>query len=159
MNDNGFRQGNLEYTVRSGVSPTDLAELVSGVWSDGYVAFANGERRLAALEGARLDSRFLSERVQGLGDVEGYVTELNLWRSCGSILEEIAVEREENSYLVQSFRLVTEAGAEGNCWYREASTSVGSHHKDGRRIFSGDLQTVEVVWPEKRLNIYITRGA
>lgn len=160
MSDKAFREGTINYTVESGVFPAALADVIKGNWCDGFVAFANSEKRLAELQGASFDERFLAERVQGLDNAEGYVTEVNFWRSDGQYLVEVAAEREENSYCVQTWKLDTApVPGSGNCWHREAATRAGSHHKDGRRIFSGELKTVEVVWPEKRLNFFITRGA
>lgn len=158
MRDNGFKKGKLTYNAASGITPAQVAELVAGSWKGGYVAFANGEKRLDELGDIQLNAPFLTDRVTGCAGVEGYVTELNVWRSDGRVLEEIAVEREDNSYYVQTFHLDMCAQSEENCLYREAATKAGSHHKDGRRIYSGELKTVEVVWPEKRLNIFITRG-
>lgn len=162
MSDNGFYQGFLEYSLASGVTPAKVAEHLAGEWSDGFVAFANAEKRLGDLSGIKLDTDFLSDRINGrlAAGVEGYVTELNLWRSNGSYLEEIAIEREENTYFVQQIRLDMTPPERSNCYYREARTVTGSHHSRGKsHTFSGELKTVEVVWPEHRLNIYVTRRA
>ena len=158
MNDCGFKEGKLDYTIATGVTPARLAELATGKW-DGFIAFANVEKRLDQLSGITLDEQFLAERVGGLDSVEGYVTELNLWRQNGGLLEELAAEREEDTYALQLWLLDTSpASGTGNCWHRESATKAGSHHKDGNRLYSGDLASVEVVWPEKRLNFFITRG-
>ncbi len=162
MSDNEFSKGNISYTVTCGVSPEALADLLSGVWKGGYVAFANGERRLDQLGGSAIDAALLSRRVQELpdrlkepGNTEGYVTEIDLWRQEGAVLEEIAVERKENSFTVQHWRLNTTPADAGNCLYREANTLAGSYRS---RLYNGRLATVEVVWPDQRLNFFITRG-
>ena len=159
MSVNEFLEGTLVYTAAGGITPADLAHKLAGAWQDGYVAFAASEKRLAELKGIAPDVSFLSGRVQNLDGAEGYVTELNLWRRDGAILEEIAAEREENTFHVQTWRLDTApATGSGNCWHRPAATRSGSHHKAGRRLFSGELAGVEVVMPQQRLNFYITRG-
>jgi len=162
MSDNKFKKGNLSYKINPGVTPQALADLVSGDWRGGYVAFANGERRLDQLSGSNMDSELLSRRVQDLpgrlkepGNTGGYVTEIDLWRQDGDVLEEIAAEREEDTYTVQHWRLDTAPAGEINCRYREADTIAGSYRG---RLYSGCLTTVEVVWPEQRLNFFITRG-
>ena len=159
MSDKGFKEGSIDYKVSSGVTPVALADIVKGSWEDGFVAFANSEKRLAELHGAGFDEPFFTGRVQGLDNAEGYVTEVNVWRGEGQRLVEVAAEREENTFFVQTWTLDTApAPGTGNCWYREAATRTGSHHKDGRRTFSGELKTIEVVWPEKRLTFFISRG-
>lgn len=161
MCDNGFKEGNIDYKVASGVTPAALADTVKGSWEDGFVAFANGEKRLGDISEIPLDAVFFAQKINGRLDqkIEGYVAELNLWRKEESLMLEISAEREENTFFVQSWKLDTApAPGTGNCWYREAATRTGSHHKDGRRIFSDELKTIEVVWPEKRLNFFITRG-
>jgi len=161
MSDKGFNKGNLSYTVTRGVTPEALAGMLAGAWRGGYVAFANGERRLDQLAGA-IDTAFLSRRVQDLpgrlkdpGNTGGYVTEIDLWRQEGALLEEIAAEREEDSFIVQHWRLDTAPADAGNCLHRAADTQAGAYRG---RLYSGRLATVEVVWPERRLNFFITRG-
>lgn len=157
MSVNGFKEGKLTYTVRSGVTAEALAPMVSGKLGNGFIAFATSEHLFAALNGKSLDARFLGERVQGLAGAEGYVSEVNLWRKDGAVLEEIAAEREENTFYVQEWRLeMAPIAGSGDCWYRAAATSSGSHHKGGKRLFSGELKSIEVIQPDKRLNFYLT---
>lgn len=157
MSDNGFKKGQLAYTAAS-MTPGELAARINGSWKDGYVAFATTEKRFNQLP-VTMDESFFRERVQGIADAEGYVSEVNLWRNDISTVEEIAAEREENSFFVQHWLLKTDpaAGAE-NCWYGEADTKTGSHHNNDKQLFSGALKSVEVVWPEMRLNFYLTTG-
>ncbi len=157
MCDNGFKKGQLTYTAAS-MTPGELAAKLNGSWKDGYVAFATTEKRLSQLP-VTMDESFLRERVQGIEDAEGYVSEVNLWRNDTSTIEEIAAEREENIFYVQywSLKKGPESGKE-NCWYCEADTKAGSHHNNDKRLFSGTLKSVEVVWQEKRLNFYLTTG-
>lgn len=160
MNINGFSKGELKCDIRKAVSAEELSKMLAGEWRDGYVAFANGEKRIAELAGIPLDATFLTQRINGrISGIEGYVTELNLWRINGQVVEEIAAEREENSFYLQHFTLETKPETGGNCWHRDADTRPGSHHKGGRHLFRDKLSSVEVVWPEKRMNIFITRGA
>lgn len=156
-----FCSGYITCVVKTNVAPAQLASMLAKNWQDGYVAFANGEKRLSDLSQIPLASAFLTERINGkLDGIEGYVTEINLWRCHGSVIEEIAVEREENTYLVQHFCLDTAPELEGNCQYRHAVTRAGAHHsRTGSQLFSGPLESVEVIWPENRLNIFLTKGA
>ena len=156
MNDNGFNKGLLAYTVAT-LTAEELAAETDGSWQDGYVAFATSEKRLNQLP-SKMEAVFFSERIQGIADAEGYVTEVNLWRKNGSTIEEIAAEREENRFYVQHWLLDTELAetADNNCWHRVADTQAGSHHNKGKRIFSDSLKSIEVVWPEKRLNFFLT---
>jgi hypothetical protein len=155
MSDSGFTKGQLIYTVAS-ITPAELAAKTDGIWKDGYVAFANSEKRLSQLPNS-MDADFFSQRVQAVPGAEGYVTEINLWRKNGSVIEEIAVERDENRFYLQHWLLETSPkNGTGNCWYKAAKTEAGSHHNKGRRLFNGSLKSIEVVWPEKRLNFYLT---
>ena len=159
MRPDDFEEGKIKYSVKSGVTPADLAaELSVAKWADGFIAFANNEKRLGEVQ-QELSEKLLSDRINGwIEGAEGYVTEVNVWRSNGSIHEEVAAEREENTFYVQRWKLETDpANGSGDiCWYREANTQAGSHHKDDKRLFSDALKTIEVVWPEKRLNFFIT---
>ena len=163
MSDKGFKEGSIDYRVASGVTPAALADTVQGRWEDGFVAFANGEKRLGDISEIPLDAVFFAQKINDRLDqeIEGYVAELNLWRKEESLMLEISAEREENTFYVQSWELDTAPvpPGTGNCWYREADTRAGSQHKDGRRTFTGELKTIEVVWPEKRLNFFISRRA
>jgi len=158
MSDNEFKKGHLAYTAAS-MTPGELAAIINGSWKDGYVAFATTEKRLSQLP-VTMDESFFRERVQGIEDAEGYVSEVNLWRNDATTIEEIAVEREENSFYVQHWLLKTDpvSGTE-NCWHCEADTKTGSHHNNDKRLFNGSLKSIEVVWPVKRLNFYLTTGA
>lgn len=159
MKNNGFKEGKLTYTTAAEMTPEDLSTLLAGGWADGFVAFAASEKRLNDLEDVAFDPRFLSERAQGISGAEGYVTEINLWRKNAKVHEEVAAERQENTWYVQHWILSTDTVGDGaTCWYRDAQTRTGSHHMGGKRLFSDRLATIEVVWPEKRLNFYITRG-
>jgi len=157
MSDNEFKKGLLVYKATS-MSPGELAAIINGSWKDGYVAFATTEKRLNQLSIA-MDEVFFRERIQGVTGAEGYVTEVNVWRTDKSIIEEIAAEREENSFYVQHWLLETDptSGTE-NCWHSEADTKAGAHHNNDKRLFNGSLKSMEVVWPEKRLNFYLTTG-
>lgn len=156
MSNNEFKPGRLAYRVHAGISCEQLAASLGGQWDDGYLAFAQTERRWEKMPARRMDAEFLASRVTDLAGVEGYVTEINLWRKQGERHEEIAAERIENTWHVQHWTLDTnpETGAK-NCWHRPASTRAGSHHRKERQIFSGSLPTIEVVWPQHRLNFYL----
>jgi len=161
MRDNIFKQGEITYTSDRNISPAEVAAMVAKSWKDGYIAFANGEKRLNDFDHIDLNEKFFRQRIQEIiqfNRLGGYVTELDLWRSSGSIFEEIAIEREENSYHVQHIVLDTEDKSSSNCWYRDSHTKAGSHHNSNRQIFTGMLNTIEVVWPEKRINIFVTVG-
>jgi len=160
MINNGFKKGLLTSKVKVNVAPAEIVALACEKWKNGYIAFANGEKRLDCFDQVEFDQHFFSDRIQDIApefELEGYVTELNLWRNVGNTIEEIAIEREENNYFIQHFHLDMTA-PDSNCWYRDSDTIAGSHHNGARQIFSGKLSSVEVVWPEKRLNIFITVG-
>jgi hypothetical protein len=159
MTNDGFKRGIIEYTLRCGVMPAVLAGELPG-WQDGYVAFANAEKRLGDIQGLAVDEDFLSNRINGRlsGGIEGYVTELDFWRKGSDTLEEIAAEREETTYRVQRWTLRMFPGeGEGNCWHRPAATMPGPRIRTGP-LFAEGLASQEVVWPEKRLNFFISRG-
>lgn len=154
MYDNGFRNGNINYAAET-VDPAELAQQIEAAkWADGFIAFAASENRLKDVN-QPLTAEFLETRIN---QELGYVTEINLWRREGNILHEIAAERVNDRFFVQTWLLDSAPIEKGNCWHKDAETRAGSHHKDGNRLFSGILNTVEVVWPEKRLNFFITRG-
>jgi hypothetical protein len=158
MKDNGFAAGHITYSIET-IDPAKLAtDLAAASWIDGYVTFSASEKRLkdAALA---LAATQLGGRVSGIPDAVGYVMEINLWRREGSLLFEISAERQNDRFFVQTWQLDTApASGKANCWHREAETRSGSYHQKNKYLFSGVLKSQEVVWPEYRLNFYITSG-
>jgi hypothetical protein len=153
MNDNGFKDGTIRYAPAA-MTPAELAAAVgNGVWQGGYVAFSRGEKRLAELDSGSITEEFLRGRVASIPGAEGYVAEVNLWCAHGDTIEEISAEREENTFFVQQWALDTKPqDGTGNCWHRKAATVASS------LLYTGKLASVEVVWPQYRLNFFITTG-
>ncbi len=151
----GFEKGFIEYKVSR--EPAIDQDLTCQDWDDGYLAFSKGEKRLENIDLAKLND-FQNQKVQGIGSVEGYLMEIDLWRSRNGIYEEIAIERDDTGFYCQKWELDTE-NKEFNCYYRRVKTLVRKAIGNAKEIFKNDeLQSIEVVYPEKRLHFFITAG-
>jgi len=151
-----FKAGKLACQVGT-CDSEQLWQRLKGTWDNGYLAFSNREILYADLPAGRLSAALLRDRVTDLEGIEGYLMEIDLWRNCDGRLEELVAERADCGWQVQQWTLRTDvAEDEGNCWYRPAATRPGGHHH-GRELFE-QLSTIEVVWPERRLNIFLGRG-
>lgn len=134
---------------------SDLIEkyLKSITWDDGFIAFSSEEKRLKDFD--KDWDTWLKNKKNGKN---GYLMEAGLWRKDDSTVEELAIEREGENFLVQHWRLDTSNSDNDNagmkCYFREAKTFTRGNIK----IFKGLLPSLEIVVPETRLRFYITRG-
>jgi len=128
-------------------------------WDDGYLAFSNVEIRIDD-EIKRLDVCHIAnsrinefENLTALGG-EGYLMELDVWRKEGDTIEEMTLERMDNGWFYQRWKLKTEGFDKPNCFYNSCKVTI---RNPNRKIFHrDDIGAVEVIVPDKRLNFYIT---
>ncbi len=155
---NGFMEGAISYTMETMSADTLASELATAAWkdADGYIALSNTELRLGRAKGqGLLQGEKLAERID---PARGYVMEVNVWTKAGTSLCELSAEREDDKFIVQKWLLNTAvAPGAGNCWHKKADILSGSHHR-GDKVLFGKLESIEVVWPEHRLNFFITTG-
>jgi hypothetical protein len=159
MNDAPFLEGWLVYGAEA-VSAPDLERLMAEAWRDGYFAFSRGQLRLADARPHAIND-WLTDRVVGLEGVEGYLMELDLWRTTPSgVMEEVVWEREDHGFWVQRFALTSHPLIQGNanCWYRPATTLPLANSLFVQSRGEAPLASVEVILKEKRLHFFITTG-
>ena len=147
-----FKQGFIKFSANK-TDKTEILNLLEDFedFKDGFIAFSNIEKR--AHEINKDFNELLNGRITGLPNVEGYLTEMDLWKNTESEYFEIYIERVENGFYYNYFHLISEKSKEGyeNCLYREMKIyPVKSLFKPG------DLSGIEVIIPEKRINIFIT---
>jgi len=153
VNQNAFSDGFIEY--HTSLKPLSDARslLQSGDWKDGYAAFSNAEIALDKISAAQI-SDAMEGRVQGIQGVEGYLVETDLWWHTNEYFEEISIEREDNGFYCQHWKL-HQKPENANCYYR----SVETLPRNNSTVFKDTpLQSVEVIWPERRLHFFITIG-
>jgi len=153
-----FGDGWLDYKVNTLKILKELKTAMwpESEWEDGYVAFSRGECRWCDIPEDRRAGLW-NERVSGIRGVEGYLMELNLWRSEAGVNEEICIERQDSDFYCQYWRLDTKQQEETNCYYRHAETIRRDLVGRRKAIFKSDLvQTIEVIAPENRLHFFIT---
>ena len=156
MADTNFECGRLLWQTETIGTDTLRSRYLAGqTWSDGFIAFSTTEQRLAEAGVEKL-SRWLDGRSDTDGGPEGYLMEAGLWRSTETTFEELAIEREGEKFVVQRWQLNTAGGAANGmeCYYRPAKTFARTNVKP----FSGAVDSFEVVVPEHRLRLYITKG-
>ena len=161
MSNSEYQDGFITY--ESGIrNPGDLGAIAAQEWDDGYLAFSNREIRWKDRNGKTLIDLFEGRADGKIDDVEGFLMETGLWRGENNrMFEELCVEREDKGLFVQRWVLLT-SGFEPekiNCYYRDAHTMAGGGHSERHRIFGDkELNSIEVVVPEKRLHFFITAG-
>ncbi|HOF05360.1 MAG TPA: hypothetical protein PK175_09085 [Syntrophales bacterium] len=156
MNIEKFNEGFLQWRAETMTPEAVKAQFLEQEWDDGFLAFSNSERRLGG-DGLSLLGAFLNGRADRHGGPEGYLMEAGLWRSRGAVLEEISLEREGDNFFVQHWVLQKNVSPkESNCYWRKAETFVRGNLGE---VFSGAVKTVEVIVPEHRLHLYLTREA
>jgi hypothetical protein len=158
-----FAEGFMEIQVRT-ISPDDnQAGLPLKDWDDGFLAFADTEKRLSAFKSP--DSILLWNIRTPYGQ-EGWLMEADLWRTHNGVLEEICMEREDDGLLMQHWKLHTvipktnQASDCGDiCYYRPVKLSL--QHALGERQSLWTEKTIdcmEIIHPSARLHIYLTTG-
>lgn len=111
-------------------------------WHDGYLAFSSEEFSLEEIvqRGIDIDGLLKNAKIEG---IDGYLMELDLWRSDGDLYEELYMERTDMGWYIFTVVLDTKAPRqEANCYWRRANTSA--------------LKSIEVVVPQWRLHFFIT---
>lgn len=153
-----FENGRFERSA--GLEPApDLKTLLSEEWRDGYMSFSLGE---LLYQGAlrHATANWTHDPITTVQGVEGYLMELNLWRTTTQGLrEEVTWEREEKGFWVERLTLDPDpAKGAHNCWYRNARTFPMPNSPFARLRGGQPLAGVEVIVKEKRLNYFITTG-
>lgn len=151
LSHNNFQEGYLEYNI-SNEFPSELSLTE---WDDGYLAFSNKEVRLSDFTNL-IDFKELEKNrinnIQGI-DLEGYLMEACLWRTKGRTVEEISVEREDNGFYVQHWK-VSLNYIEGAipCYFRpiEVEPRINSIFSDIALYI-----TYEVVVPSIRMHFFL----
>lgn len=143
-----FKEGFVTYTVTYEL-PSDFS--FNG-WDDGYAAFSMGEKRMKDIK-ERDFLELVQDRVTGINGVEGYLMEVDLWRSNSDrSYEEISIEREDKGFLVHQWKLETNTTNNSNCYWRFAETQPR-----GNSILNKEsLKSIEVIVDEHRLHFFIT---
>lgn len=159
MNVDDFQTGRLIWQQANGLMPADLlkrAEFLQKSWQDGVVTFSVDELRLKNIGTEKLQE-YLGGRSDQNGGPEGYLMELNCWRKADQNYEELALERQGETFSAQYLKLLTNASDETGmlCYYRTAQTVV----RNNIEALDHELTSIEVVVPEYRLRFYLTRGA
>ena len=156
-----FREGRLEYLSFTISNPSEMPLYVvfESPWRDGYATFSRGEVRLAML-GSHTAAHLWEERVNNLPDCEGFLMEMDLWRDDGKgTYEEISIEREDDGFFCQYWRLEMSGNKQANCYFRRAKTEPRRPLGGRPSLFGeGELLSWECVVPEHRLHFFITTG-
>lgn len=167
-NNMSFSKGVIQHEVLTALTAEKVIEKIGNLsdsqWTDGYLAFSNGECRKIKLDKQDIrtllgNNRFGKENsVTGFSEAEGYLIEIGLWRGNGDSAEEIYVEREDSGFFVQTWKLFKKS-AEGNaeqetCYYRLVDTLP----RGNSLIRDAISKAYEVVVPLKRLHFFITVG-
>ncbi len=154
-----FEDGYVEYGTLNLKTFDELDNQIDlSDWDDGYLAFSNCELRLDE----KIKTHNLLSLSQGnvkslnLLNAEGYLMEIDLWRQRDGIVEEISLEREAHGWWYQGWKLDTKNTAEPNCYYRSHNGMV----RQGKTpIFKdGDISSIEIIAPDKRLHFFISTG-
>lgn len=146
-----FYEGFIKYQVKFEIE--DEIELRD--WDDGYIAFSNGEKRLKELLSMfsiSTISELLQLKFNPVDGIEGYVVEVDLWRSRNNVYEEISIEREDRGFLLQHW-ILSQKELENSkpCYLREVETLPRKNSLFKR------LSSIEVIIPEFRLHFFITK--
>lgn len=162
MNRSEFQNGYLIYDVKIVSDPMYILPVLKEHWYEGYVAFSKGEMRWSSfVQNFSGEWDKLLEGRHSLKGVEGYIMEINLWRDeAGIIYEEFSLEREDNGFFSQRFQLHTDKDTVGErkameCYYRYCKNAFTITRS--KPLFkTGDLNFIEIVVPDFRLNIFLT---
>lgn len=153
-------------------------------WKDGYYSFSHTEIRKREFHNNKtlhdeiLNKRenLLYERISLNGEdgnpKTAYLMEIGLWKNSsfdnGKIFEEISIERDDNGFFLQQWKLFTGkkldfgsgSGSESEwleCYYKTAETKQGKGA--AFTLFKGnELESIEIIIPEKRLHFFLTTG-
>lgn len=156
MSKRDFRNGRLEYEagpVDAGAVDLDLSQ-----WEDGFLAFSTAEVRLSGIRD-RFRKDWLEGEIDPFEAFDGYLMEIDLWRKNGGVFEELVLEREDDGFYRQYWRLSTDPSVEApNCFWQEAGTRVREPIDTAPLFSGGDLRSIEVIMPTHRLHFFITAG-
>ncbi len=178
-----FNNGHLDYTanhvesLEESMMDVKISSWILGTWDDGYIAFSNTERRLAAVI-HDLPSMLLIPDQRVAGD-QGYWMEIALWRPATrlrelaqesggwqgfqpSINEELVLEREDDGFYMQYWKLDRDPGrADHNCCFRDIRVFPRAARKalaeEGPFFAEGELGATEVILLDKRLHFFLSR--
>ncbi|WP_028575718.1 hypothetical protein [Desulfonatronovibrio hydrogenovorans] len=147
---NQYRQGYFNFISRE-IPVQDYSFPDPAGWDDGFVAYSAREERLGDFlkNNAVLSCGHVSQK-------DGYIMEVNFWREKNSVLEEVCIERLDGSVLEQRWTLEIEPAPEkANCFFRDVETMVRNGTESG--IFSGAMDCVEVIQPDIRMHVFMSR--
>ncbi len=156
---NKFEDGIVGYEIYKVESEkiASLVDIEAFREGGGYIAFSNCEKRLNEIphKDTSIKDLFV-DRCDAIQGVEGFLMEIGLWRDNDGVFEEISIEREDHGFLFQRWTLAKSPdkvkGVE--CFFRNINTTVRSSRCS---IFAeGELGTIEVICPGKRLHFFIT---
>jgi len=158
MTTNGFIEGFLVYECESKSIENLLKDYDFAGWDDGYLAFSKGERRLQDIKDDIKDliKGDKQGKVAGLERIEGYLMEINLWRTKDECPEEIVIERDDNGFYCQRWNLFKQAPPKKenlyDCLYRTADTFPRRNS-----IFKDQpFESIEVIVPQNRFHFFIS---
>lgn len=156
MNDIPFDDGYIKFSVEE-IPEQDIISLRIDLnnWDDGYFAFSNCEKRLDEIR-SKTSFHNLIAGNHSLQDIHGYLIEIDLWRNRNSIFEEISIERDDNCFLYQKWSLGLQACDDDGikCYFRTMKTMF----RENTKLFKDhEIESIEVVVPEKRLHFFITK--
>jgi len=156
MSASEFRDGFLSYECEKLSLDKLLSTYDFSGWQDGFIAFSNTEKRLNDI---KADIKDLLKgdnqgKVRGVDGIEGYLMEINLWRSHDTGCEEIVVERDDDGFYCQRWKLLKQEPQENyfECRYRPVNTFPcrNSILKDQ------SLESIEVIVPQTKFHFFIT---
>lgn len=161
-----FEDGSLQYRIYQKASLSELpAEILpASKWDDGYAAFSRGEKRwkdIPEAQRAGLWDLKPAKENPVIPGVEGYVTEINLWRRDGEgLFEEVSIERDGRRIFCQHWKLdsASDVTLENRCFFRQAETIAGKPVGRSSIFSENELRSLECIVPEHRLHFFITTG-
>ena len=154
MDDAQFRDGYLLWSSETISAVSLIKKHLGSPWEDGFAAFARMEQRLAA-DDMKMLPDWLEAKEAMAGKREGHLMEAGLWRTERAVYEELAIERAGDEFFVQYWHLSVSGQKEVNCYWRQAETFI----RPNLEIFKKEAPiSIEVIVPEHRLRLYLTKG-
>ncbi len=154
-----FKKGYIMYENRKESFDTAIRRINPSEWDDGYMALSSRELRKNQSEFHEI----LAKGKERISKKDGYIMEICLWRFTGStIAEEISIERENNSFYLQRWKLyLTDHTGDAEtdmelleCYYRKIIPIIRK-----KSILVSPARSVhafEVVVPKYRLHFFLS---
>lgn len=159
MGQDNFNEGYLFYECGLKTMDELRKDFDFKNWSDGCLAFSNTEKRLDEVSSTIVDLIKGDEKgkVTGIEGINGYLMEIDLWRKVDDRHEEICIEREDNGYYYQSWKLMKQPPTQEHyyaCYYRYVETLP----RYNSLFKNNPLKSAEVIIPQNRFHFFITVG-